>query len=74
LVWRRIHAYNDGRYLDTEMKVPGSGFEWGYKADPADIRFVMRLDDKGQWVKTGDMKFSDNAPQRTFEMTLRQEN
>ena len=55
-----IRAYNDRRYLDTEMKVPGNGFEWGYKAG-------------GQWVETGDMKFSDNPPQRTLKMTLRKE-
>ena len=30
-----FRAYNDGRYLDTELKVPEKGFEWGYKAGPA---------------------------------------
>jgi hypothetical protein len=70
----RFRAYNDGRYLDTDLKVPENGFEWGYKAGPADVRFVMRLNDKGEWVETGDVKFGDNPPQRTFEMTLRKQN
>jgi hypothetical protein len=26
----RFRAYNDGRYLDTELKVLERGFEWGY--------------------------------------------
>jgi hypothetical protein len=69
-----FRAYNDGRYLDTELKVPENGFEWGYKAGPADIRFVMRLNDKSEWVETGDVKFGDNPPQRTFEMTLHKQN
>ena len=68
-----FRAYNDGRYLDTELKVPENGFEWGFKAGPADVRFVMRLNDKGEWVETGDVKFGDNPPQRTFEMTLRKQ-
>jgi len=34
----------------------------------------MRLNDKGEWVETGDVKFDDNPPQRTFEMTLRKQN
>jgi hypothetical protein len=68
-----FRAYNDGRYLDTEMKTPTNGFEWGYKAGPADIRFVMQLNDKGQWVETGDVKINDNPSQRIFEMTLRRE-
>jgi hypothetical protein len=70
----RFRAYNDGRYLDTDLKVPESGFEWGYKTGPADVRYVMRLNDKGEWVETGDVKFGDNPPQRTFEMTLRKQN
>jgi hypothetical protein len=69
-----FRAYNDGRYLDTDLKVPENGFEWGYKAGPADVRFVMRLNDKGEWVETGDVKIGDNPPQRTFEMTLRKQN
>ena len=70
----RFRAYNDGRYLDTDLKVPENGFEWGYKAGPVDVRFVMRLNDKGEWVETGDVKVGDNPPQRTFEMTLRKQN
>jgi hypothetical protein len=68
-----FRAYNDGRYLDTELKVPQNGFEWGYKAGSADVHFVMRLNDKGEWVETGDVTFGDNPPQRTFEMTLRKQ-
>jgi hypothetical protein len=39
-----------------------------------DLRFVMRLNDKGEWVDTGDVKFGDNPPQRTFQMTLHKQN
>ena len=28
----RFRAYNDGRYLDTELKVEADGFSWGYTA------------------------------------------
>ena len=27
-----FRSYNDGRYLDTELKVEGQGFGWGYQA------------------------------------------
>jgi Protein of unknown function (DUF1579) len=68
-----FRAYNDGRYLDTELTAPGNGFAWGYKQGPVDVRFAMHLNDKGEWVETGDMKFNDNPPQRTFDMTLRKQ-
>lgn len=69
-----FRAYNDGRYLDTELKVPENGFEWGYNMGPAEVRYAMHLNDKGAWVETGDVKYGENPPQRTFEMTLRKQN
>ena len=42
-----FRAYNDGNYLDAELKVPENGFEWGYKAGPAQIAFVMKINEKG---------------------------
>ena len=64
-----FRAYNDGSYLDTELKVPENGFEWGYKAGPAQIRFVMKLNGQGEWVETGDMTMGGNPAQKIFDMT-----
>ena len=36
-----------------------------------DVRFAMHLNDKGEWVETGDTKFGENPAQPSFEMTLR---
>ena len=67
----RFRSYNDGRYLDTDLKVPENGFEWGYKAGPATVRFTMHLNDKGAWVEVGDVTMGTNPPRRTFDMTVR---
>jgi hypothetical protein len=64
-----FRTYNDGSYLDTELKVPESGFEWGYKARPAQIRFVMSLNGQGDWVETSDMTMYGNPAQKIFDMT-----
>jgi len=69
----RFRSYNDGRYLDTELKVPDKGFEWGYKAGPADVRFIMKLNDKGEWVEMGEVSINGNPPRRNFEMTVRRQ-
>ena len=65
-----FRAYNDGSYLDTELKVPDRGFEWGYKAGPAQIAFVMKLNDAGDWVETGDATVGNTPAQRFFDMTV----
>jgi hypothetical protein len=68
-----FRAYNDGSYLDTELKVPDRGFEWGYKGGPAQIAFVMKLNDTGDWVEIGDVTTSNSPAQRFFDMTVRKQ-
>jgi hypothetical protein len=68
-----FRAYNDGSYLDAELKVPENGFEWGYKAGPAQIAFIMKLNDKGDWVETGAATMGNGPAQRFFDMTVRKQ-
>ncbi len=65
-----FRAYNDGAYIDTELKVSANGFEWGYKAGPAQIAFVMKLDDSGNWVETGEITAGSAPTRRIFEMAV----
>jgi hypothetical protein len=68
-----FRAYNEGSYLDAELKVPDRGFEWGYKAGPAQIAFAMKLNDTGDWVETGDVTVGNTPAQRFFDMTVRKQ-
>jgi len=69
----RFRAYNDGRYLDTQLKVSERGFEWGVKADRASVRYVMRLNEKGEWVEIGEVTIGDNPPRKIIDMTVRRQ-
>ncbi len=68
-----FRAYNEGSYLDAELKVLDKGFEWGYKAGTAQIAFVMKLNDMGEWVETGDVIVGTTPAQRFFDMTVRKQ-
>jgi hypothetical protein len=68
-----FRAYNDGSYLDTELKVPENGFEWGIQNGPAQMKFVMKLNDKGEWVETGNATVGNNPAQKFFDMTVRKQ-
>jgi hypothetical protein len=69
----RFRAYNDGAYLDTELKVPDHGFEWGFNAGAAAIHFSMLLSDKGEWVETGEVTVGTSPPAKTFERVVRRQ-
>ncbi|MGA8087739.1 MAG: hypothetical protein WCA10_10555 [Terracidiphilus sp.] len=69
----RFRAYNDGRYVDTELTVNPDGFAWGFNAGPAKIQNTMHLNPKGEWHETTDVSFASNPPHRSVEMLLTHE-
>jgi hypothetical protein len=66
----RFRAYNDGRYLETDMKVGDKSFEWGFNFGPATTRYVMRINEKGEWIETGEAVVGTSPPRKIVEMTL----
>jgi len=67
----RFRSHNDGRFLDTELKLQDKGFEWGFTAGPAVVKFVMRINDKGEWHEIGTATIGSNPPRRTVELLVR---
>src|ERR1019366_4045686 len=53
----RFRAYNDGHYLDTELKVTPGGFAWGYTAGPLKVNNTMRVNEKGEWSETTETQY-----------------
>src|SRR5262249_16668202 len=41
----RMRAYNDGRYLETDLKLldSGKGFSWGFAFGPIKTRYTMHV-------------------------------
>ncbi len=62
-----MRAFNDGRYLETDLKLAGNGkgFAWGFTFGQMQTSYVMALTDKGDWTETGEMKLP-NQPARHF--------
>ncbi len=68
-----FRAFNDGRYLETELKVTPNGFAWGYTAGQAKISNVMRLNEKGEWEETTETTFGSPPPRKSVEMKLQRQ-
>ncbi|HEY2468608.1 MAG TPA: hypothetical protein VGI45_12325 [Terracidiphilus sp.] len=66
----RFRAYNEGRYLDTELAIQPDGFSWGFDAGPAKIRNTMHLTAKGEWQESTDVTFGSAPPHRSVDMLL----
>jgi hypothetical protein len=66
----RFRAYNDGRYVDTELAVPGNGFSWSYAAGPAHVVNTMKLTEKGEWQESTEVEMGSGPPRKVVEMLL----
>jgi len=67
--WRAYRAGGDS--IDTEAKVGDRSLEWGFHDERAgDIRFTIRLNEKGQWFEVGESSRDRTTWQKFFEMTL----
>jgi hypothetical protein len=60
-----------GNYEDTEAKVTDGQLVWGMKIPEfGDVRFTMKLDDKGRWFEVGEVSQDGKEWRKFFEMTL----
>jgi hypothetical protein len=65
-----FRAYNDGRYLDTDLTVVPNGFTWGFNSGPAKITNTMHLTDKSEWAETTEVAMGSAPPHKSVEMLL----
>jgi hypothetical protein len=65
-----FRAYHEGRYLDTELAVPGGGFSWSYAAGPAHVVNSMHVTEKGEWQEATEVEMSSSPPRKVVDMLL----
>jgi len=68
----RFQAYTDrGSYVDAEAKVADGRLEWGFRVpNSVEIRYVIKLNETGQWFETGEMSRDGKSWRKFFEMRL----
>ena len=67
--WRAFRA--DGVSFDVIPQVTDKSVVWGFKdARAGDIRFTIKLNEKDQWVETGELSRDGKTWNQFFEMTL----
>ena len=67
----RFRAFNDGHFLDTELKVEAKGFSWGYTAGPLKVSNTMHVSEAGEWIEITESVYNSGPPRRSVEMKLK---
>ena len=68
----RMRAFNDGRFLETEVKLldDGQGFSWGFAVGQIKTSSVMRLSEAGDWTEHGEITIGSQAPRKFMELKV----
>ena len=69
----RMRAFNDGRWLETEVKVAseGSAINWGFTFGEMKTNSVMRLNEKGEWTENAELTVGTRPAQKLMDLTVR---
>jgi hypothetical protein len=71
-----MRAYNDGRYLQTEVKLAenGRGMMWAFALGEIRTNSVLRIDKNGDWTELHEIVIGSEPPRKFMEVRVRQQN
>lgn len=72
--WMR--AFNDGRYLETEVKLSDDdkGMTWGFALGEIRTNSVMRINERGEWTEVHEITIGSQPRKRLMEVAVRKQN
>ena len=72
----RMRAYNDGRWLETDLNLleDGKGASWGFSLGEISTKSVGRINDKGEWTELTEITIGARPAQKLMELVVRRVN
>jgi hypothetical protein len=69
----RLRAFNDGRFLETQMKLleEGKGMTWGFSLGEIKTNSVLRINENGEWTELAEISIGSQPPKKLLELTVR---
>jgi hypothetical protein len=67
-----MRAFNDGRYLETEVKLAADGkaVTWGFVLGEIRTSSLLRLDEHGRWTELHEITIGSQPPRKFMEVTV----
>lgn len=69
----RMRAFNDGRWLETEVKLAdgGNSLSWGFSLGQIKTATVLHINENGEWTELGELIVGDSPPRRMIDLKVR---
>lgn len=66
-----IRAYKaNGQYVDSDVKVGENSLVWGFEISQGKVKYIIKINEKGQWHEVGQFSRDGENWVKNFEMTL----
>jgi hypothetical protein len=71
----RMRAFNDGRFLETEVKLSSEAKEmtWGFSLGEIKTNSILRMTEQGAWTELHEITIGAQPPKKLMEVTVRRE-
>jgi hypothetical protein len=68
----RMRAFNDGRFLESEVKLTsdGKGLIWGFALGDIRTQALMRINHQGQWTEQHEIVLGSQPARKFMEVTV----
>ena len=68
-----MRAFNDGRWLETEVKLidGGNAMSWSFTLGEMRTNSILRLNEKGEWIEHAELTIGSRPPQKLLDLTVR---
>jgi hypothetical protein len=69
----RMRAYNDGRWLESDVKLldDGKSLSWGFSLGYISTKSLLRINEKGEWTELAEITIGQRPPQKLMELVVR---
>lgn len=69
----RFRAFNDGRFLETQLELleNGMGMTWGFALGEIRTNSVLRINEQGEWTELSEISIGPNPPKKLLELIVR---
>ena len=69
----RLRAFNDGRFLETQVKLleEGKGMTWGFALGEIRTNSMLRINERGEWTEFAEISIGSQPSKKLLELTVR---
>ncbi len=70
-----MRAFNDGRFLETEIKLlkEGKGMTWGFSLGEIKTKSLLRINEKGEWTELHEIILGSQPSRKLMEVVVRRQ-